>query len=42
VRGKEVVIPDPLQDLMIQEANGELAKFLRLLSGTGARLPAFH
>ncbi len=37
VRGKEVMIPEPLQELMIRIANPEFAKFLRMLRGTGAR-----
>jgi integrase len=37
VRGKEAIIPEPLQDLLITLANPELAKFLRVLRGTGAR-----
>jgi integrase len=37
VRGKEVVLPEALQDLLIEQANRELAKFLRVLRGTGAR-----
>src|SRR5262245_46371903 len=37
VRGKEVVLPEALQDLLVATANRELAKFLRLLRGTGAR-----
>jgi integrase len=37
VRGKEVVIPEALQDLMIRVANAEFAKFLRVLRDTGAR-----
>jgi integrase len=37
VRGKEVMIPDALQDLLIRLANPEFSKFLRMLRGTGAR-----
>jgi integrase len=37
VRGKEVMLPDPLEDLLIASANREFAKVLRLLRGTGAR-----
>jgi integrase len=37
VRGKEVVLPEPLQHLLIEVANPALAKFLRMLRGTGAR-----
>jgi integrase len=37
VRGKEVVIPDELQEVLIRCANPEFAKFLRMLRGTGAR-----
>jgi integrase len=37
VRGKEVVLSEALQDLLIATANRELAKFLRVLRGTGAR-----
>ncbi len=36
-RGKEVVLPEGLQDALIANANPELAKFLRMLRGTGAR-----
>jgi integrase len=37
VRGKEVVIPEALQDLLIATAHPALGKFLRVLRGTGAR-----
>jgi integrase len=37
VRGKEVVLPEALQDLLIRLANAALAKVLRFLRGTGAR-----
>jgi integrase len=37
VRGKEVIIPEALQELLIRHANPEFAKFLRMLRGTGAR-----
>jgi integrase len=37
VRGKEVVLPEGLQDLLIGLASDSLAKFLRVLRGTGAR-----
>lgn len=37
VRGKEMVIPEPLQDLLIEVAHPSLGKFLRVLRGTGAR-----
>ena len=37
VRGKEVLLPEALEDLLIETANPELAKFLRVLRGTGAR-----
>jgi len=37
VRGNNVVLPEALQDLLIETANQELAKFLRMLRGTGAR-----
>jgi integrase len=36
-RGKEVVLPEALQDALVASANPELAKFLRVLRGTGAR-----
>ena len=36
-RGKEAVIPEPLQDLLIQEASQPFVLYLRLLRGTGAR-----
>jgi integrase len=36
-RGKEVVLPEALQDLLIGQANRELAKLLRVLRGTGCR-----
>ena len=37
VRGKEVVLPEVLQDLMIEVAHPALARVLRMLRGTGAR-----
>ena len=37
VRGKEVVLPEALQDLLVSTANPALATFLRVLRGTGAR-----
>jgi integrase len=37
VRGKEMVMPEALQDLLVAEANPALAKVLRVLRGTGAR-----
>jgi integrase len=37
VRGKEVVLPEQLQNVLIASANPELAKFLKMLRGTGAR-----
>jgi integrase len=37
VRGKEVVIPEGLMDVLIGSANREFAKVLRLLRGTGCR-----
>ena len=37
VRGKEVVLPEGLQDLLIDLASESLARFLRVLRGTGAR-----
>jgi integrase len=37
VRGREVMLPDALEALLIEKANRELAKFLRMLQGTGAR-----
>jgi len=37
VRGKEVSIPEPLAQLMIQTANREFSKFLQVLHDTGAR-----
>lgn len=37
VRGKEMVLPEGLQDLLIEVANRGLRKLLRMLRGTGAR-----
>lgn len=36
-RGKEAIIPEPLQSLLIAEARPPFALFLRLMQGTGAR-----
>jgi integrase len=36
-RGSDVVIPDPLMDVLIASANPQFAKALRFLRGTGAR-----
>jgi integrase len=36
-RGSEVVIPEPLMDVLIDAANPELSKVMRFLRGTGAR-----
>jgi integrase len=37
VRGKEVVIPEPLMDVLTAAANREFSKLLRFLRGTGCR-----
>jgi integrase len=37
VRGKDVIIPEALQDVLIKAANPEFSKLLRMLRGTGAR-----
>ncbi len=37
VRGKEVIIPDALQDVLIDAAHPEFAKALRFMRGTGCR-----
>jgi integrase len=37
VRGKEVAMPEALQDLLIEVAHPALGKFLRMMRGTGCR-----